>query len=399
MVRNGSPPRLSLAPRLPQQVVRSTGRIPKQIPILLIGSDLDGRVFSESTHTVLLSLHGAGILSRHKLSAEQELVLRWTERNKETEIRVVGHIGTSGEDHTYGVAFFDSDLNFWELDFPPISQREKEMGLLSLACSTCGALDQIDDSSIEADICATGQGVIRFCKHCGTTTLWKHSQSQAVLAPISANPSPSNGAQLGLFPSSAPPNPPPATPIRAPMPPAPSALPPPAPIPPAPKPSFYASVGPMPQTTAPLASPPSAKLANPAPPAPRPGAHNDVQADTRTEPRTTVLTLPPPREPDHPRTNRRKHPRVKVSYSALVRHPERGDDVVACEDMSRGGLRFKSKKTYYERSLIEVAAPYVPGQIPIFVPAQIVFIQELPEQQLIRYGAAYLQIPKPNNFF
>jgi len=62
-------------------------------------------------------------------------------------------------------------------------------------------------------------------------------------------------------------------------------------------------------------------------------------------------------------------------------------------------LRFKSKKTYYERSLVEIAAPYVPGQTPIFVTAQIVFIQELPEQQLIRYGVAYLLIPKPNNYF
>src|SRR5206468_1224536 len=40
---------LSLASRLPLQVVRSSGRIPKEIPILLIGSDLGGKVFSEHT--------------------------------------------------------------------------------------------------------------------------------------------------------------------------------------------------------------------------------------------------------------------------------------------------------------------------------------------------------------
>lgn len=356
---------------MPQQVVRSTGRIPKEIPILLIGSDLDGRVFSEHTKTVLLSLHGAGILSRHKLSPEQELVLRWPERNKETEIRVVGHIGTAAAVHTYGVAFFDANLNFWDIDFPSISPREREMGLITLACNSCSTLEKIDDSSIEADICATGDGVIRFCRKCGTSTLWKPSQLQNFPVENPPLPSPVNGAQLGLFPSSAPPDPAPAPP--APSPAAPASSPPPL-APPVPQTSFYASTPALTRTA------PS-----------QPSAYQD--------PRTTVLTAPPPPEPEAPRINRRKHPRVKVSYSALVRHPERGDDIVQCEDMSKGGLRFKSKKSYYERSLIEIAAPYVPGQTPIFVPAQIVFVQELPEQHLVRYGVAYLQAAKPRDFF
>ncbi len=137
--------------------MRRSGRIPKEIPILLIGSDLDGRVFSETTKTVLLSLHGAGILSRHKLCPEQELVLRWPERNKETEIRVVGSLGAQEGVHTYGVAFLDPNLNFWEIEFPPVSLIEREMGLLSLACSSCKTLEKIDDSGIEADICATSE--------------------------------------------------------------------------------------------------------------------------------------------------------------------------------------------------------------------------------------------------
>src|SRR5438477_12346743 len=137
---------LSLAPPLPPQVVRSSGRIPKEIPILLIGSDLGGKVFSEHTSTVLLSLHGAGVLSRHKLSPEQELVLRWPERNKETEIRVVGQVGSQNGHHTYGVAFFDQDLNFWDIDFPPVTAAQRELGLLSLVCSHCKTLEKVDDS-------------------------------------------------------------------------------------------------------------------------------------------------------------------------------------------------------------------------------------------------------------
>ena len=118
-----------MAARVPQQVVRSSSRIPKEIPILLIGSDLGGKVFSEPTNTVLLSLHGAGIVSHHKLSPEQELILRCPDRNIEAEIRVVGQLGSQQGIYTYGVAFVDPILKFWDIDFPPMSPAEMERGL------------------------------------------------------------------------------------------------------------------------------------------------------------------------------------------------------------------------------------------------------------------------------
>jgi hypothetical protein len=134
-----------------------------------------------------------------------------------------------------------------------------------------------------------------------------------------------------------------------------------------------------------------------------------ASSDPIEKPLAAVLTMAPP-PPDQsapapqnpssaPRANRRKHPRVKVSYSACVRHPERAEDVVACEDMSKGGLRFKSSKRYYAQSLIDVAVPYQPGQPAIFVPAQIVFAEELPEQRLFRYGVQYLKPTKPRDYF
>jgi hypothetical protein len=358
--------------------MRSSGRIPKQIPILLIGSDLDGRVFSEPTTTVLLSLHGAGILSRHKLSPEQELILRWTEKNKEADIRVVGHLGSQSGQHTYGVAFFDPQLIFWEIDFPPVSPVEMELGLLSLVCSACHTLEKIDDTSIEADVCATNEGVLRSCKRCGTATLWKpvlQAMPQQSVSPESA--------QLSLFSSPAPPPPISAPPPNSvPPPPAPPA---PPPVLPAAPPSFYAQSYSSKQNDSSL------------PPSPA----SSASPESQSEPRTAVLTLSPPaaEKPAFPRINRRKHPRVKVNYSACIRHPERGDEIVACEDMSKGGLRFKSPKHYYAQTLIDVAVPYQKGQPAIFVPGQIVFVEELPEQRLFRYGVQYLKPTKPRDYF
>ncbi len=350
--------------------MRSSGRIPKQIPILLIGSDLDGRVFSEPTTTVLLSLHGAGILSRHKLSPEQELILRWPEKNREAEIRVVGHLGAQSGQHTYGVAFFDSDLNFWEIDFPPISPSEMDLGFVSVVCSSCNTMEKIDDTSVEADVCATNENVVRFCKRCGVTTLWKPAPSVIDQQAISPD-----AAQLPLFSASAAPL---STPTPAPSSnsvPTPVLAPPPVP-PPAPA-SFYAQPYNSTQVSAPSPS------------------------TSHFSPRAAVLTLSPP-APEKPatlRVNRRKHPRVKVTYSACIRHPERGEDVVACEDMSKGGLCFKSRTHYYAQSLIEVAVPYEKGQPAIFVPAQIVFAEELPEQHLFRYGVQYLRPTRARDNF
>jgi hypothetical protein len=327
--------------------VRITARIPKEVPILLIGSDLDGKVFSEPTNTVVLSLHGAGLVSNHKLSPEQELILRCPDRNSETAIRIVGEVGSSNGVHTYGVAFIDPTLNFWSLEFPPLTSAEIEEGLLSLVCTSCKSTDKVDNNSVEADLCAVNKSVLRFCKRCGFSTLWKPAAGAAVPGPAS---SPSSPGQLSYSEAAR-------------------------------SPSAYSS---------PMSAPAKTSLLAPA--TSKPTAYE--------EPRAAVLTLSPPtREQEMPRVDRRKHPRARVNYSALVRHPERGDDIVLCEDMSRGGLRFKSKKNYYERSLIEIAVPYVVGQTPIFVPAQIVSAMEIPGEQLFRYGVAYLQHPKPNNHF
>ena len=403
--------------------MRSSARIPKEIPILLIGSDLDGRMFSERTTTVLLSLHGAGILSRHKLSPEQELLLRWPDKNKETDIRVVGHLGQQSGQHTYGVAFFDLNLNFWEIDFPPINDAEKQLGVIPLVCTSCGALEKIDDTSVEADVCFSNQSVLRNCKRCGATTLWKPTTAvvptQQLPAPA-ATQQPAASAQMPLFsaPASAPPAPTLAPPLNYDPAPASPLIPP--PVPSAPQPSFYAqSRGVSPDFSS---SPSNFHASRPDPAGVRPGTAGDTLADPVAassdpvstssdpvgarsdlvgEPLAAVLTLSPPvpQQSAASPVNRRKHPRIKVKYSACVRHPGRGDDIVLCEDMSKGGLRFKSRQKYYEQTLIEVAVPYSPGQQAIFVPARIVFAELLPEQSLFRYGVQYLQSTKPRGHF
>ena len=153
--------------------VRRSGRISREVPIILIGSDAERMVFSEETKTVVLSRHGAGIVSLHKLIAEQELHLRSLESNRETEVRVVGEIGAQGLAHTYGVAFTDPNVDFWKIEFPPAPATETPSLALTLACCGCGADVSLDYGDYEADVCAIHGGLVRYCTECGLSTMWR----------------------------------------------------------------------------------------------------------------------------------------------------------------------------------------------------------------------------------
>ena len=76
------------------QPIRRCGRIVRRIAILLSRHDEEGNTFTERTHTVVLSVHGAGILSTHRFAPEQQLILRVEETNREAVVRVVGEIAT-----------------------------------------------------------------------------------------------------------------------------------------------------------------------------------------------------------------------------------------------------------------------------------------------------------------
>lgn len=162
---------------MPYEKSRRSGRISKQVPISLIGSDATGKVFTEETHTVVLSLHGAGIVSRHKLLAEQELTLRSLESGREADIRVVGEIGTQDKMHTYGAAFRDEQLDFRQIEFLSPPDEEEERPPLFLQCNSCHSPITIENGDFEFDVCTIHGGLVRYCDQCSFATVWKMASS------------------------------------------------------------------------------------------------------------------------------------------------------------------------------------------------------------------------------
>jgi len=281
--------------------MRRSSRIPKEMSILLVGSDMEGKVFSELTNTVVLSRHGAGIVSAYKLSAEQELIVRSLDTNEEAEVRVVGQLGDRDGRYTYGVAFINQNIDFWGIEFPPVSQIEKEANRVSLQCASCKAREVVQQCDLEADVYIVNEGIVRFCKNCGSSTLWKRADAD--------------------------------------------------------------ETKPM-EPEAPQAQAAAAAVSEQADPAP--------------------AAAPAPRP-----ENRRKHVRTKANFKACVRTFAFGDDIVNCEDISRGGIGFKSRKAYTVKTEVEVAAPYSPGSPSIFVRGEIVHVTEIKEEKSFRCGVAY----------
>jgi hypothetical protein len=90
---------------------------------------------------------------------------------------------------------------------------------------------------------------------------------------------------------------------------------------------------------------------------------------------------------------RRNRTRIKARVLACIRRRGFQEEIAVCEDLSKGGLSFRSRNQYPEGSRVEVAVPFTPGTGAIFVPIRIVFSQSIPTAGLYRHGASYIKPP------
>lgn len=111
----------------------------------------------------------------------------------------------------------------------------------------------------------------------------------------------------------------------------------------------------------------------------------DEELPQEVEPAVPVLPPPPPKRTQ----NDRKHVRLELQMEACIRDPQGWEEVLVTENISRGGLRFRSQKHYGEGWMIEVALPYSHGGANIFSAARIKYVQQVPGEAEQVYGVAY----------
>jgi hypothetical protein len=88
----------------------------------------------------------------------------------------------------------------------------------------------------------------------------------------------------------------------------------------------------------------------------------------------------------------RQRMRLKTRLTACIRRPGSDDELAVCEDISPVGMCFRSKRRYDANAPIEVAVPYSPDAANIFLPARIVYSEEMPKAGLFRHGTEYRRV-------
>ena len=170
-------------------LVRRSDRISKEIEIVLIGSDLDGKVFSERTRTVELSRHGMGVVSFHKLAPEQEVIIRRKDTNKEALVRVVRVIGSQSGNYTYALTFVNPNTDTWGAELPPLLTESANAAIHPLfECSSCKGREMLDENGQSLGEGGVPDAPTKPCKHCGTATNWRRVLSEEVGTSVAREP-------------------------------------------------------------------------------------------------------------------------------------------------------------------------------------------------------------------
>ncbi len=185
---------------------------------------------------------------------------------------MVGNLGAQGKTYTYGVAFLNPETDLWDIQFPSMTESEREASRVLLQCSGCKTREMVEQSDLESDVYLVNEGIVRACRNCGSSTYWRRAIDNASGEPV------------------------------------------------------------PPEIAAP-------------------------EAEERPELVEALPHASPEMEPAARIENKRKHVRTKVNFKACIRSYAFGDDIVTCEDMSRGGIGFKSRKEYVPQTEIEVAVP------------------------------------------
>src|ERR1700674_368983 len=141
------------------------------LPVEVIGADVYGRQFLESTRTVTIHRHGVSIPLAFKLAPDSEVIVRNPETNEEAIATVVGQTPADGAGHVYGLAFLDPSADLWHIQFLASGSAR----IVHLECRGCHSVCTLSLSDIDLEVFGATRELIRSCKNCNTSGIWKET--------------------------------------------------------------------------------------------------------------------------------------------------------------------------------------------------------------------------------
>jgi len=98
---------------------RRSQRVFFRASVIVYGQHPDGGIYSENTHTVIVSAHGAMVMIAAEVQSKERLLLI----NQQTTQEVECYVASLGElkegKREVGIGFVEPNPRFWGMNFPP----------------------------------------------------------------------------------------------------------------------------------------------------------------------------------------------------------------------------------------------------------------------------------------
>jgi PilZ domain len=155
-----------------------------RIPIEVRGTDVNGRSFSEATHTMTVNRNGARISLKNALVPGERITITNLQREESCAFRVVERTSTTyGHQAEWGVECLDRNRNFWGIYFPEVtaSAAQAEGVDVMLECSGCRARELAQISTEQYRELTESSKLMRDCPQCGNRTSWEFGFAEVLL--------------------------------------------------------------------------------------------------------------------------------------------------------------------------------------------------------------------------
>ena len=177
--------RASVPPVESEETSRGTERVMMKIPLEVTAKDLQGRAFTERTHTQMLNRNTASLMLRHPIPPNAQMTIKNLQSGQTCRFRVRNSSAElPGGLREWGVELLDPVPNFWGISFTD-SAPGGESGTVGslLECSGCHCREMTKLTMAEYSALVKQNTAVRRCNWCKKETEWKFVMVEEDAAP------------------------------------------------------------------------------------------------------------------------------------------------------------------------------------------------------------------------